>query len=83
VGEKVLMRNPKDGYIGYGSAFASPYIGPYEVCSVGDKGTYRLAMIPSDGKRPGFLRNPINWSHLRHYVSEGDDEFFVKENVET
>ena len=83
MGEKVLMRNPKDGYIGYGSAFASPYIGPYEIRSAGDKGTYRLATIPLDGKRPGLLRNPINWSRLRRYVPEGDDEFFVKENVET
>ena len=83
VGEKVLMRNPNDGYIGHGSAFASPYIGPYEVRSIGDKGTYRLATIPSDGKRPGLLRNPINWSRLRRYVPEGDDEFFVKENMET
>jgi len=83
MGEKVLMRNWKDGYIGYGSALASPYIGPYEVRSVGHKGTYCLATIPSDGKHPGLVRNPINWSLLRPYVPESDGEFFVKENVET
>ena len=62
------MRNPKDGYIGYGSAFASPYIGSYEIHSVRDKGTYRLATISPDGKRSGLLRNPTNWSRLCRYV---------------
>ena len=81
VGEKVLMPNPKLDYIGYGSAFGSPFIGPYEVRSIGDKGTYRLATIPKDGKRTGLLKNTINWSRMRRFVPEGDDEFFIKENV--
>jgi hypothetical protein len=67
------MQNPKDGYIGYGSAFASPYIGPYEIRSIGDKGTYHLATIPKDGKRAGLLKYPVNWSCLRRFVPGGND----------
>ena len=75
------MRNPKNNYTRYSSAFASPYIGPYKVYSSGDKGQYRLQTIPKElGKKPRLLRYPINWSLLRKYVPEGDDEFFVKEN---
>jgi len=79
----VLMHNLNNGYICYGSAFASLYISPYEIYSIGNKETYCLTTIWSDGKWPGLLRNPINWLHLHCYVSEGDNEFFVKENVET
>jgi transposase InsO family protein len=82
VGDEVLMQNPNSSYVGYGSAFGSPYIGPYQVRSIGDKGTYRLATIPKeDGKRSRLLKYPINWSRLRRFVPEGDDKFFVKENA--
>jgi transposase InsO family protein len=82
VGDHVLIRNPNLGYVGHGSAFGSPYIGPYEIRSIGDKGAYRIATLPKDGKHGRLLKNPINWSRLRKFVPEGDDEFFVTENVE-
>jgi hypothetical protein len=56
VDDGVLMRNPKNNYTGYGSAFASPFIGPYKVYSSGDKGQYRLQTIPKrTGKKAGLM----------------------------
>jgi hypothetical protein len=82
VDDLVLMVNPKAEFTGYGSAFGSPYVGPYKIYSRADKGNYRLITVPEPGKNPVLLRYPINWSRLRKFTSEGDDEFFVKENEE-
>jgi transposase InsO family protein len=80
VDDRVLMANPKADYTGYGSAFGSPWIGPYRVYARADKGNYRLATIPKEpGTNPSLLRYPINWSRLRKFTEEGDDEFFVKD----
>jgi hypothetical protein len=83
VDDLVLMANPKAEFTGYGSAFGSPYIGPYKVYARADKGNYRLTTIPKEpGKNPSLLRYPINWSRLRKFIEEGDDEFFIKDTEE-
>ena len=75
VGDEVLLRN-SGNVLGYGSAFGSNWIGPYRIHSIFDKGAYKLSTIPKDGKRAGVLKNPMNWSRLRKFVPQGDDEFF-------
>jgi hypothetical protein len=71
IGDMVLLRNSKlDKAIGHGSAFESKWIGPYKIHSVMDKGAYKLATM-----KAGVLKHPVNWSRLRRYVPEGDDEF--------
>src|SRR5208282_79214 len=80
VGDEVLIFNSgkakDDKILGYGSAFGCPWIGPYKVHAIFDKGAYKLSTIPKDGKRAGVLKNPVNWSRLRKFVPGGDDEFF-------
>ena len=44
------MRNPKNSYIEYDSAFVSPYIGSYKIYSSENKEQYKLQTIP---KEPG------------------------------
>ena len=75
VGELVLMRNYRKA-----SAISSPFIldwvGPYKIHSIGDKGAYQLQTVPPPGtKRPGLLKKLVNWSKLRRYFKEDDDEF--------
>ena len=76
VGDEVLLLNSGGKVLGYGSAFVSNWIGPYKIHAILDKGAYKLSTIPKDGKRVGVLKNPVNWSRLRKYVPQGDDEFF-------
>ena len=79
VGEKVLLHNPDGKALGFGSAFATNWIGPYWIQAIFDKGGYKISTIPKYGKRPGVLKNPVNWSRLRRFVPQGDDEFFDPE----
>ena len=81
-GNEVLLRNDKN-ILGYGSAFASNWLGPYKIHTALDKGAYKLSTIPKEpGKRPGVLKYPINWSRLRKFVPEGDDEFEAANSLE-
>ena len=79
VGDEVLLRNSGNKVLGYRSAFATDWIGPHRIHAIFDKGGYKLSTIPKDGKRAGVLKNPVNWSRLRRFVPEGDDEFFNPE----
>ena len=82
VSDEVLLRNSNGKVLGYGSAFGSNWVGPYRIHTIFDKGAYKLSTIPKDGKRAGVLKNPVNWSRLRKFVPQGDDEFFdAKINV--
>jgi len=76
VGDEVLLRNNSGKVLGYGSAFETNFIGPYRIHAIFDKGAYKLSTIPKEGKRAGVLKNPVNWSRLRKFVPQGDDEFF-------
>ena len=75
------MYNSKNLYINPSSTFANSYIGFYKVRSITDKGIYYRTMILSNGKCPELLKDIINWSHLRCYISKDDNEFFIKENI--
>jgi hypothetical protein len=73
IGDIVLLRNSKlDKAIGHGSAFESKWIGPYKIHTVLDKGAYKLATM-----KAGVLKHPVNWSRLRRFVPEGDDDEFT------
>ena len=75
-----LLQNSGGSALGYGSAFGNNFIGPYKIHSILDKGAYKLTTIPKEpGKRAGVLKNPVNWSRLRRFVPQGDDEFFNPE----
>ena len=79
VGDEVLLRNSGNKVLGYGSAFATDWIGPYRIHAIFDKGAYKISTIPKDGRRVGVLKNPVNWSRLRRFVLQGDDKFFNPE----
>ena len=79
VGDEVLLQNSGSSALGYGSAFGNNWIGPYKIHAIFDKGGYKISTIPKDGKRVGVLKNPVNWSRLRRFVPQGDDEFFNPE----
>jgi hypothetical protein len=74
IGDKVLLRNSKlDKAISHGSAFESKWIGPYTIHTILDKGAYKLATT-----NRGLLKYPVNWSRLRRFVPEGDDEYSLE-----
>ena len=53
---EVMLHNPGSSARGYGSAFASNWIGPYSIHAIFDKGGYKLSTIPKDGRRVGVLK---------------------------
>ena len=71
LGQKVWKRESKYDGKGFVPVFAPRWTGPFVIHSVFDKGVYKLRTIPADGKRPGYLRNPINGARLKPFV-EGD-----------
>ena len=75
VGELVLIANRNISDSKTASPFDLPFVGPYKVHEIGDKGAYKLQTIPKPGQRPGYLRNLVNWTRMRRYFPEGDDEF--------
>ena len=79
VGDEVLLHNTGNKVLGYGSTFATEWIGPYRIHAIFDKGAYKISTIPKDGRRTGVLKNPVNWSRFRRFVPHGDDEFFNSE----
>ncbi len=62
--------------LGYGSVFGNNWIGAYKIHAIFDKEAYKLSTVPKDGKRAGVLKNPVNWSRLRKFIPQNDDEFF-------
>ena len=76
MGDEVLLHN-NSKVLGYGSAFGNNYIGRYKIYAILDKGAYRLSTVPKDGRRAGVLKNSVNWTRLRRFVPQGDDEFFA------
>jgi len=81
IGELVLIRNYKRNQ-NISSPFDTQWIGPYRIHSLGDKGIYRIQTVPKPGKRPGLLKNWLNWSRIRRILPAGDDEFFIREEGE-
>ena len=84
VGELVLIRNYKKKNKSISSPFESPWVGPYRIHSLGDKSTYRLQTIPppDSKKHPGLLKKLLNWSRLRCYLEDEDDEFIFQKEEE-
>ena len=68
LGQKVWKRESKYDGKGFVPVFAPRWTGPFVIHSVYDKGAYKLRTLPSDGKRSGYLRNPVNATRLKPYV---------------
>lgn len=60
LGQKVWKRESKYDGKGFVPVFAPRWTGPFVIHSVYDKGAYKLRTVPGDGKRAGYLRNPVN-----------------------
>ena len=71
LGQKVWKREPKyDGKGKFVPVFAPRWTGPYVVHSVYDRDVYKLRTEPSSGKKAGYLKNPVNGSHLKAFMEQ-------------
>ena len=68
LGQQVWKPESRYEAIGFVPVFAPRWTGSFLIHSVYNKGTYKLYTIPSNGKKAGYLRNPINASRLQPFV---------------
>ena len=68
LGQRVWKRESRYDAKGFVPVFAPRWTGPFVIHSVYDKGAYKLRTIPSNGKKAGYLRNPVNASRLKPFV---------------
>ena len=68
LGQKVWKRESKYDGKGFVPVFAPRWTGPFAIHSVYGKGAYKLRTIPENGKRVGYLRNPVNGYRLKPFV---------------
>ena len=63
-----MEAEPKCDGNGFVPVFAPRWTGPYIIHSVFDRNVYKLRTVPSDGKKVGYLKNPVNGSRLKLFV---------------